>query len=262
MNLEKYIELYKTGVKEATAYKLMTVSSFFSTFLYIILLIAVWTAISQSAQLEGGLSRVISYVILGQVINSSISTGMEKWFGHKIRNGTIVNELKRPVSVITHAYLHEIGWQSVDTLLKSVPLLIIGVLFTALEFPSVGNFIGFIASVFLGFNLMIAVTMNTSMLVFWTKIDSGIRFTRSSIVSFLSGVVFPLYLLPEGLKQVFYTLPFHLIVDGPINIFLMERTGVEVIDLLLQQFLWILIFSATAILLWRKAQKKITIQGG
>lgn len=262
MNLEKYFELYKTGVKEATAYKLMTVSSFFSTFLYIILLISVWTAISQSAQLEGGLPRVISYVILGQVINSSISTGMEKWFGYKIRNGTIVNELKRPVSVITHAYLHEIGWQSVDTLLKSVPLLIIGVLFTALSFPSLSNFIGFLASVFLGFNLMIAVTMNTSMLVFWTKIDGGLRFTRSSLVSFLSGVIFPLYLLPEGLREIFYSLPFHLMVDGPINIFLMNRTGGAIVDLLIQQILWIILFSATAYLLWRKAQKKMTIQGG
>lgn len=262
MYLKKYWELFKTGVKEAVAYRLMTISSFFSTFLYIVLLISVWTAIAQSATLEGGLSRVISYVVLGQVINSSISTGVEKWFGHKIREGTIVNELKRPVSVITHAYFHEIGWQATDTVLKGVPLLAIGILFTSMQVPSAANFLGFLASVILGFHLMLAVAMNTSMLVFWTKIDGGLRFTRSSIVNFLSGVVFPLYLLPEGLQDIFYALPFHLIVDGPINVFLMQRNGYAILDLLLQQLLWIGIFSFTALLLWRKAQKKLTVQGG
>lgn len=262
MKAAKYWELLKTGVKEATAYKLMTISSFFSTFLYIVLLISVWTAISKSATLEGGLTRVISYVVLGQVINSSISTGVERWFGSKIRHGTIVNELKRPVSLITHAYLHEVGWQSVDTVLKSVPLLLIGVMFTSLQFPSLMNMVGFILSVIVGFHLMLSIALNTSMLVFWTKIDDGLRFTRSTTVSFLSGVIFPLYLLPETLRDAFYLLPFHLIVDGPINIFLMRRTGMDIVTLLLQQVAWTLFFSFTMLLLWRKARKKLTVQGG
>ncbi len=262
MSWTKYWSLYKTGVKEASAYKLMSAAAFASTFLYIVLLLAVWTAISQSAQLAGGLSRVISYIVLAQVINSSISMGMEQWFGYKIREGTITNELKRPVSLVSQAYLHEIGWQSFDTLLKSVPLFVIGVLFTSLEIPGPVNFIGFLLSVILGFHLMLAVSLSTSMLVFWTKIDSGIRFTRSTVINFLSGVVFPLYLLPEGLKTVFYALPFHLMVDGPINIFLMERTGYAITDLLLQQLVWIGIFFLISQLLWLKAKKKLTVQGG
>ncbi|MFB6245269.1 MAG: ABC transporter permease [Candidatus Nanohaloarchaea archaeon] len=262
MYLRKYWELYKTGVKEASAYRLMSVSSFFSTLIYIVLLLAVWTAISQSADLAGGLSRVISYIVLAQVINSSISMGIEQWFGYKIRQGTIVNELKRPVSLFSQAYLHEVGWQSFDTLLKSVPLLVIGVAFTGLEIPGMYNFAAFLISVVLSFHLMLALALSTSMLVFWTKTDSGVRFTRSTIVSFLSGVVFPLYLLPEGLKEIFYVLPFHLVVDGPINIFLMQTTGSAITDMLLQQLMWIGIFFATSQLLWYKAKKKLTVQGG
>lgn len=262
MHLTKYWELYKTGVKEASAYRLMSVSSFFSTLLYVVLLLSVWTAISRSADLMGGLSRVISYIVLAQVINSSISTGLEEWFGYKIRQGTITNELKRPVSVIAQAYLHEIGWQSFDTLLKSVPLFVIGVLFTSLSIPSVYNFAAFLVSAVLSFHLMFSVALCTSMLVFWTKTDSGVRFTRSSIIGFLSGVVFPLYLLPEGLKQIFYVLPFHLMVDGPINIFLMQTTGSGVTEVILNQLMWIGIFFVAANLLWLRAKKKLTVQGG
>lgn len=262
MRLSKYWELYKIGVKKASAYRLMAAASFTSTLLYIILLLAVWTAISKSAQLTGGLTRVVSYIILGQVINSSTGVGTEEWFGGKIRSGTITNELKRPVSLISQAYLHEAGWKSFDTLLKSIPLIVIGVALTSLELPSLYNLLGFIAAVVLSFNLAVSVALSTSMLVFWTKTDSGIRFTRSMIINFLSGVVFPLYLLPEGLKTIFYLFPFHLMVDGPINVFLMQRTGEAVIGLLFQQIIWIFIFFVVANLLWLKAKKKLTVQGG
>jgi len=262
MHWQKYWELYKIGVKKASAYKLMVAASFGSSILYIVLLIAVWTAISASADLEGGLTRVISYIILGQVISNSTSMGTEKWFGHKIREGTIVNELKRPVSVIAQSYLHQVGWKSLETLVKAIPLLIIGLAFTGLEAPGMYNLAGFAASVLLSFHLMFAVSLCTSMLVFWTKIESGIRFTRSMAVDFLSGVVFPLYLLPETLKSIFYALPFHLLVDGPINVFLMERTGSAVTSLLFHQLIWILVFLVIAELLWLKAKKKLTVQGG
>ena len=262
MHWRKYWEMYKTGVKEASAYRLMSISSFFSTLLYVVLLLAVWTAISESADLVGGLSRVVSYIVLAQVINSSISTGLEQWFGYKIRQGTITNELKRPVSLNIQAYLHEIGWQSFDTLLKSVPLFVIGILFTGLQMPPLYNFLAFLLSVIFSFHLMFSTALCTSMIVFWTKTDSGVRFTRSSIVSFLSGVIFPLYLLPEGLKQIFYALPFHLMVDGPINIFLMQTTGPAVTEVLLNQLMWIGIFLVIANLLWFRAKKKLTVQGG
>jgi len=262
MGLYKYWEMYKMGVKKASAYRLMSISSFASTFLYIVLLLAVWTAISKSATLAGGLSRVVSYIVLAQVINSSIDTGIEQWFGEKIKKGTITNELKRPVSLMSQAYFHETGWQSFDTLLKSVPLLVIGLLFTSLEMPGMYIFLAFLASVFLSYHLLLSVAMCTSMLVFWTKTSSGVRFTRVSIVNFMSGVVFPLYLLPESIKPVFYILPFRLLVDGPINIFLMQGTGPEIANLLLQQAFWIAVFFVLANLLWLRAKKKLTVQGG
>jgi len=100
------------------------------------------------------------------------------------------------------------------------------------------------------------------MLVFWTKTDNGVRFMRSNVISFLSGVVFPLYLLPGFLQDVFYFLPFHLIIDGPINVYLGNRTGNDLLMLFGQQVLWISIFCLATLLLWRKAKKKLTVQGG
>jgi ABC-2 type transport system permease protein len=143
-----------------------------------------------------------------------------------------------------------------------VPLLVIGVLFTGLELPPVQNLLAFVVAVVLSFHLMLVLALSTSMLVFWTKTDGGVRFTRVTIVNFLSGVIFPLYLLPESLRQIFYVLPFHLLVDGPIQVFLMQKTGTETLVMFGQQIFWILVFFGVANLLWYKAKKKLTVQGG
>lgn len=262
MRLRKYWQLFRVGFKEATTYRLMALGSFASTLIYVVLLLAVWTAISQGAELQGGLTRVVSYIILGQAVNNTVSLGTEKWFGDRIREGTITNELKRPVSLMAQSYLHEVGWKSFDALSKSLPILVIGVVFTGLSAPSFGNLAAFGVSVFLSLHLVFSIALASSMLVFWTKIDTGLRFTRSMVIDFFSGVVFPLYLLPDGLRSVFYALPFHLIVDGPINVFLMQRTGGDILALFAQQLLWTAGFMALAMLLWLKAKKKLTVQGG
>lgn len=262
MHLRKYYQLFRAGFIKASFYRLQTIASFFSSILYLVLLYAVWSSIASSGNLEGGLTKVISYLLLGQVITNFVSMNVEGYFGERIRKGTITNDLKRPVSIRNQSLLHEGGRRSYNVLFKSLPLLVLGFIFTGLQAPSIINGIGFLVSLILSFFLMYSIAFSTSMLVFWTKIDSGIRFTRSMMVDFFSGVIFPLYLLPEPLRQIFFALPFQYIVDGPINVFLMETTGRKILTLLGQQLLWIAIFFVTGELLWRKAKTKLTVQGG
>ncbi|MFB6244747.1 MAG: ABC transporter permease [Candidatus Nanohaloarchaea archaeon] len=262
MRLRKYIDLYRAGFKKASHYRLQTAASLVSSILYIVMLYAVWTAIASSGTLEGGLTKVLSYIIVAQVVQRFVGTALESYFGDKIRKGTIVNQMKRPISVRAQAYLHQAGWQSFELLTRAFPILILGLAFTQLRLPGPVYLLSFSASVLMSFHLMFAVAFCTSMLTFWTKTANGIRFTRSNIIRLFSGALFPLYLLPDGVKQLFYILPFHLIIDGPINLFLMETAGGDILTLLAQQLVWTGVFLLLGELLWRKAKKKLTVQGG
>lgn len=254
--------LFNEGVKSNSFYRLMTVSSIASNVMYLVLLIAVWTAISQSATLRGGLDRVITYVIVATTVNTSVSSGIENFVGYRIQQGTIVNELKRPVSFLKTAYLHELGWQSLDALKTGTPLLVGGILLAGVSVPGLKGAALFLSSVFLAFNLVVLLALNSSMLIFWTKSFSGIRYSRSTLISLFSGALFPLYLLPEGLRQVFYLLPFSLMVDAPVRIYLGEVAGLEAVRLLGYQLAWIAAFYVALRFSWRKARNKLTVQGG
>jgi ABC-2 type transport system permease protein len=262
MGVKKYWQLTRMAISEASFYRLMAVNTLLSSVIVLVLYYFLWSAIADSGTLTGGFQRAMSYIVVGQIISSTVFMGTERFVGEKIRRGTIVNELKRPLSFFAHTYFHELGWSLFGLITKAVPIAAIGYIFLNLSFPDLVNGVLFAISLFLSFNLVVLFAYSVSMLIFWTKVEWSLRMMRSTLQNLFSGVLFPLYLLPPVLKPVFDALPFQSMADGPIQIFLMNATGTEAIKILCKQFIWILILFVIAHLMWRKAKTKLTVQGG
>lgn len=258
----KYLEFAEIGFKNATAYKFNALMALGTSLLYLLLFYYVWTAIDASGTIQGGLTQVLTYLVIGQVVSNTAFIEVESFFGERIRKGTIVNELKRPVSLRIQVYSQEAGRALFDLLARGLPVLAAGFLFFSVSLPSASQLALFLVSLFLSFNLVFLFSYMTSMLIFWTKVGWSVRMTRTTIQGLFSGVLFPLYLLPPDLKTVFDILPFQSMADGPISIFLMQRTGMDALMVLGKQFFWILMLTVLGELAWRKARKKLTVQGG
>lgn len=258
----KYYEFAEIGLKEAAAYKFNALMALGTSLLYLLLFFYIWSAIDQSGSIDGGLVQVMTYLIVGQLVSNTVFTNVEEFFGERIRKGTIVNELKRPVSIRLQAYSFKAGEAFFKFFTRGLPVLLAGAVFFDVTLPSILYLGIFILSLFLGFNLVFSFAYVTSMLVFWTKIDWSVRMMRTTVQNLFSGVLFPLYLLPDGLSTVFNLLPFQSMADGPISIFMMQRTGWEAITVLGKQLFWIIILLLIGEIMWRKARKKLTVQGG
>ncbi|MFB6145261.1 MAG: ABC transporter permease [Candidatus Nanohaloarchaea archaeon] len=260
--MSKYLELAKIGFRESTAYRLDAVMSFATSGFFLLLAYYIWSAIAASGSLATDFSSIITYIFVGQIVSNSVSVNAENQIGRRVREGTIVNELKRPISLRSQVYFNLLGQSVFDLLAKGLPVAALGVLVVHLQFPSLVNGIGFLVSLFLSFNLIFAFSYFTSMFIFWTKVGWSIRSMRSTVQQLLSGVMFPLYLLPAALKPVFYATPFPSMVDGPIQIFQMNVTGNEMLSIFGQQVFWIVIMLVLGELVWLKAKKRMTVQGG
>lgn len=262
VNLSKYYELTKIGFKEASAYRLDAATGLASSLLFIVLYYYVWGAITSSGTVNSSLEQVMTYIVVAQVVSNATFVSIEGFIGEKVRHGTIVNELKRPVSLFSQAYFRKLGDAAFKTLTRSVPIMILGVFFLDIRMPSGLNAVLFILSLFLGLNLVLLLSYATSMLVFWTKVEWSVRSMRNTVQRLFSGVVFPLYLLPSSLVVFFNFLPFRYMVDGPIQIFLMQKTGFEALKVLGLQIVWIFLLFLLARFAWSKAKEKLTVQGG
>lgn len=262
MNLKKYYAVARNAFREGTAYRLDAITTFMSSVVFLVLYYAVWSAIDASGTIEGGLNQVMTYLVAGQIVSNAAFLQTEMFVGERIRKGTIVNELKRPISFISHVYFHELGWVVFNSLTKAVPVAVLGVVFLNIPLPGVLNTISFIFSTFLAFNLVFLLAYTNSMLVFWTKVDWSLRMTRNTLQSLFSGVLFPLYLLPGSIERIFNVLPFRAMADAPIQIFTGNVTGIGIFKIFGLQVFWIIIMFVISHLMWRKAKSKLTVQGG
>lgn len=262
MKTAKYWELTKIGFKEASAYRLDAITGLASSLLYIVLYYYIWGAISTAGTLTSSLTAVMTYIVVAQVVSSTVFISVEGFIGRKVRHGTIVNELKRPVTLFTQAYFRKLGVAAFRSLTRGLPVLILGIFYLQIPLPQGLNILYFFLSLLLALNLVILFSYSASMLVFWTKVEWSIRGVRNTVQKLFSGVMFPLYLLPAGLSQIFDLLPFKYMVDGPIQIFLMQRTGFEALKMLGLQFIWVLLLFGVAHVMWKKAKTKMTVQGG
>lgn len=258
----KYLELTRVGFSDAIAYRTDAFMSVATSMFYLLLAYYIWRAIAATGSLETSFAAVISYIFIGQIISNSIFVSPENEVGDRIREGTIVNELKRPISLRQQLYFYLFGKSVFGLLSQGIPVAVIGFLVVGLEFPTGLNAAAFLVSLFLGYNLVFALSYITSMLVFWTKVGWSMRSIRVNVQQLLSGVLFPLYLLPESVKPFFHATPFPSMVDAPISIFQMEVTGTELLPLFGKQLFWIIVLAVIGHLVWLKAREKLTVQGG
>ncbi len=258
----KYLGILQTSFRESMVYRLDALMSLGTSILFLALYYFVWLAIDQSGDIEGGFQQAITYIVAGQIVANTAFVDTEKHIGERVRHGTIVNELKRPIDFMKQIYFYDAGGALFGFITKSLPVAVIGIVFIGISTPSLFNGLFFLLSLFLAFNVVFLFAYITSMLIFWTKIDWSIRMMRSTAQNLFSGALFPLYLLPGTLHTVFNILPFQVMVDAPVQIFTMAATGTEIYSILGKQVLWIIILYFVAFYAWKKAKTKITVQGG
>jgi len=258
----KYIGILQTSFRESMVYRLDALMSLGTSILFLTLYYFVWLAIDQSGDIQGGFQQAITYIVAGQIVANTAFVDTERHIGERVRHGTIVNELKRPIDFMKQIYFYDAGGALFGFFTKSLPVAAVGIVFIGIDTPSLYNTAFFLISLFLAFNVVFLFAYITSMLIFWTKIDWSIRMMRSTAQNLFSGALFPLYLLPGTLHTVFNLLPFQVMIDAPVQIFTMAATGAEIYTILGRQLFWILLLYLAAFFAWKKAKTKITVQGG
>lgn len=259
---KKYWTITVTGFREATVYRLNAFMNIVTSAIFLLLMYALWSSIAAAGELQGGLVQVMTYLVVGQIVSNTVFVNAEEFLGERIREGTIVNELKRPIGLRTQTYFRLLGRTVFNFIVKAVPIGVIGAIFLDLQLPTLQYAVLFLVSLFFSFHLVFLFSYTVSMLVFWTKVSWSLRMMRSLVQRLFSGALFPLYLLPASLVPVFDALPFQSMVDGPISIFLMQVQGQAVVTVFGKQLLWLVILFVLSEVMWRRAKAKLTVQGG
>lgn len=235
----------------------------------IILLIAqicLWTSIYKfnDAQEVGGytLNMMYSYIILSFFMNKMMSWRNENLLSRKIISGSIVYDQVKPISFLMLSLGNMTGGMFVEGMLLVPIVVLIFLVFPGSVVFASQNMGLFFLTFLLGLILKMLIIHNFSLLCFFTTSHLGLTWTRDAIIDLFSGAVLPLALFPEALKNIAYILPFNLIIQSPLSIYLNQETVLPAQFVPILQIIWILIFILIQHIVWKQIQKRIDISGG
>ena len=183
-----------------------------------------------------------------------------------IQNGNLAYELIRPQSFFWKFYVKMLAERMVATLLRCIPIIIIGMLlpypYKLCLPPTIGNFLVFMGSLILACLLVTALSLIVHIITMFTIDSRGITSAYMMIAEVFMGIVVPLPFFPLWMKKVSSILPFRFIGDFPYRAYSGNIDILEGKTLLIGSLTWTLIALVFGYILSKYALKKAVIQGG
>lgn len=227
-----------------------------------------WTAVyggtgSNSTVAGATLTEMLTYSIIAVLLSCVFSTRVESSLRERIRKGNIAVDYIKPLSVFGMYFAEDIGESLKNFIQKFIPLLLFASIFLIVPKPcSAAHLLIFVMSACLSFLILWFIAAIFGMLNFWL-IDFGpLGIIKNHIIGFLSGSIIPTWFFPEAVRSALSYTPFVYIYQYPISIFLGKVTLREAFTTLLIQLFWCGIFFTLFMLMNRKSNKNLMVQGG
>lgn len=185
---------------------------------------------------------------------------------HTITDGGIAYELCRPIDIYNMWFVRNMANRLSKAVLRSMPILLFASFLPkpyGLCLPiNLHAGFWFLITAFWGLLVVVAICMLVYIIAFFTISPTGIRMLLIGISQFLAGSVIPLPFLPDGIRKIVEFLPFASIQKVPLRVYSGDISGSEIYARAFIQLIWLLILVFCGKMLIRKAERRVTVQGG
>jgi len=231
----------------------------------IFMLKKVWGALyaARPGVLAIPLADLIVYLTIANLIVWSFPTHtVSRYLRERIREGSVVFDLVRPVGFVPQLVAQLVGTLGGALLIIVIALPVVA-LAGSLSLPAGAQAAGmFAVSLLCAYGIAGLLSMMLSMVAFWTLEIDGLTMLYVLVASFLSGALVPVAVFPGALRTVVEWLPFQATTYVPASIYVGSLAGSEAWRAIGLQLAWVVILGLAAALMWRRAMRRVVVQGG
>ncbi|MGL4373683.1 MAG: ABC transporter permease [Turicibacter sp.] len=250
------------------SYKANAIMFFLGDGIILIVTYYLWKAIygsSEESIINGfTFNEMVIYVIMSFLTSLIISTDISYDIMSEVKDGSIAINLVRPINYEKRMLFQGLG----NVLYNFVVIFIIGSIALTLFLYhsgmtlSIWRVIAYFISIVFGILLNFYYSYMFGLLSFKFTNMWGLSQIMGAITQLLSGALIPIVFFPEWAQGLFNFLPFSSMIYTPTMIYLGKISGMEVINALVIQIIWVIILSLGAKILWKKLIKQLVILGG
>lgn len=228
-----------------------------------LLLIFLWQAVSQSSsQIATLRQELVLYYTLMIIIQIWTAAWSAPFLARNIRLGRLSPYLLRPFPYLFDQIANNIGEKVVKTLF-TLPIVLAILWYFHTPFPTLSGvqWFLFVLSWFCAGVIYFLFDTCMGLLGFWLEEIEAIRQFNYVLKDLLSGMLFPLFLLPTVLQNISHVLPYRYELSFPLEIILKKLSSTEIITGFIWQFFWLIVIIFLYSFLWKRGLVKYSANG-
>lgn len=233
--------------------------------LTVIMMLSFWMALyAVRTEIRGfDLQTMILYALGSVLLSIMLAQQTEHTITGRIYSGDIGMAISRPVPLPHLLFLEAVSGSAVAAVTRALPFLIAaGVVFyfSRLPVPPVSWMA--VPSFVLSYVLNFLYQFIFGVVAFWTMEISGLLYAREFILLGFSGSFIPLWFFPDWLYAITPYLPFRFIYHSTLSIAVGKLSGPDACREMGLQVLWIGILLVLAAVIWKRAVRRVIVNGG
>ncbi len=267
--MKKYMAFFRLRLTMGLQYRAAALGGLATQFFWGAMNILLYKAFYETdpAAFPMRFEATVTYVWLQQAfLQLFMLWSVEPEIFSSIASGDVVYELCRPVDLYDMWFARSAANRLSRALLRCFPVLLLAVLLPApygLSAPaSAAHFGGFLLAMVLGYGVAVAFLMVVYMLTFFTVSPNGLRTLVVSLTEFLSGGIIPIPFFPERVQRVVECLPFASMQNVPLRVYSADMSTQQMLRAIGLQAFWLVTLVVLGKLLYARASRKMTVQGG
>lgn len=266
--MNKYWTIFKISLQQEFAYRLNFIMWRARNVLQIFLIFFLWSAVfSDPSRSLFGYDRVkiLTYVFGILVVKAIVLSSRGILVANEIAGGGLTNYLLKPVSYFRYWLTRDLSSKSLNLFFAIFEFSILFLILKPQIFLQTNpfNIFFFAVSLVLAIFLFFTILFITSFVAFWTpEMAWGTQFfVIVIIVEFLSGGIFPIDILPQGLQNFLYLTPFPYLVFFPLQIYLGKFSGIFIGRGIAIALFWAIVLWLFMKSLWAKGVRVYRAEG-
>ncbi len=206
---------------------------------------------------------IVTYIWLGQAMLGLLPWNLDSDVQNMLRSGNVSYELVRPLDLYWHWYCRAFAMRVAPTLLRSVPVIALAMLFLGMQTPpSLASGLGWLLTTCGAVVLNCAFMMLVTVSLFWTLTGEGIQRAVLPLVYVFSGMLLPLAFWPAWMQPLLHFLPFRGMMDLPFRVYLGQVAPLQAVPEFGIQLLWTAAFIVAGRTLLARGTRRLVAQGG
>ena len=263
--MKAYLSVFRMRLRMETQYRGAVLGGIVCQIFFGLMLIAVYRALYAGKPQSLPFSHVATYVWLQQAFFRMLLASDAELMD-KVRTGGIAYDLCRPVYLYGFYYARIMAQKLMGSLLRAFPMLVFAALLPegwGISLPaSLPALLLSLAALLLGLCCVCAMENITMAFTMRTLDPRGFQAMLNLLMMILSGNVLPLTLYPDSWQRVITLLPYAQMLDAPIRLYTGEYALPQAPGVLLLQAGWTVLLVLAGMMLWKRNQRRLIIQGG